>query len=95
MNIIANQSLFDVAMKESGSALTLFDWAVKNNISPTALLVPGAELVKPDSIYTDIDRAAYFKNRQQALATAAVNIDFENAAAGIGYMAIELDFIIS
>lgn len=80
MRTATNQTLFDIAIQESGSVYAVVDWAVKNNVSPTAILVPGTELQKPDSDANyKADVARYFNGRIIATGiteTEEINTDY-------------------
>ncbi|MDR3326900.1 MAG: LysM domain-containing protein [Prevotellaceae bacterium] len=94
MNITAlnNQSLFDIAIQEFGSADAAFDIALANDISITQTLETGRVLQLP----TAIERfnrpiADYYKNRRLSPATAS---DTNNLPTGIGFWTIDINFII-
>ena len=70
ITVLSNQSIIDIAIQESGSALLAFEWAMVNNISITDLLVPGQKLIAPNFKTKDNDIAVYFKSRNQNIATA-------------------------
>jgi hypothetical protein len=94
--VIENQSLFDIAIQESGSVLTAFDWAVANGFSITDDLAPGQKLIAPSSSYRNADVANYFKGKNQMVATGVTKDDLEkiNPTLGIGTMAIGRTFTI-
>lgn len=67
MRTIANQSLLDIAIQADGSVLTVFDWAMANNISITDEIPPGTALTAPDTpALRDKDVANYFAGRYLA-----------------------------
>jgi hypothetical protein len=70
ITVLHNQSLFDIAIQEDGTVLSIIDWAVANDISITALLEPGVTLINPNSQFKDTDIAEYFKTNKQTVATA-------------------------
>lgn len=93
---IENQSLFDVAIQESGSVMAAFDWALKNGNSITDELEPGLQLIPSESDFINTDVARYFKGKRQMIATG-FNIGEGNSIIpqlGIGQMAIRTTFII-
>jgi hypothetical protein len=95
MIVLSNQSLLDIAVQESGSALAGFDWAIANNVSITDDLMPGQKLVSPISIFENEDILKYFKNKSQLIATA-INIEqTQTQNIGIGSMAVGTNFIIA
>ncbi|WP_417366910.1 hypothetical protein [Flavobacterium beibuense] len=96
MIVISNQSILDVAIQESGSVLTAFEWALKNGKSITEILTPGTELNDPLSSLTDVDVKAYFKatNRKLATTLTAEQMAVIVPDEGIGAMIIEDSFIV-
>lgn len=93
---IENQSVFDVAVQESGSVLAAFDWALKNGLSLTDDLEPGQQLISPNSNFINADVAGYFKGKKQMIATG---FNIENGQSiiptlGIGTMRIGTTFIV-
>jgi hypothetical protein len=88
------QSLFDIALQESGSVLAAFDLALKNGKSITDELNVGAELTPCETEFLGISTKEYFLNTKIATNSTfddenIINIDF-----GIGLMEIEETFII-
>lgn len=75
--VIENQTLFDIAIQEDGSALSAFDWAVSNNLSITDILKPGQKLTHPVSKYRNVEVVNYFKDKNQFIATAPQPTDDE------------------
>ncbi|SNA83445.1 hypothetical protein DK150_550083 [Flavobacterium psychrophilum] len=69
ITITKNQSLFDVAIQEFGSALAVVDLAFENNLSVTDLLVPGQKIIITKSDYKDNEVFDYFKNINKKIAT--------------------------
>ena len=93
---IENQSVFDIAVQESGSVLSAFDWALKNGLSLTEDLAPGQKLISPNSDFIDTDVAGYFKGKKQMVATG-FNIEDGQPIIpilGIGTMRIGTTFIV-
>ena len=93
---IENQSLFDVAIQESGSILVAFDWALKNGLSLTEDLAPGQQLISPNSDFINADVAGYFKGKKQMIATGFNIGDGQSMIPelGIGTMVIGSTFIV-
>lgn len=91
------QTLFDIAVQESGSVTTVFDWALKNNKSITGELVTGEILEVPESVYTDPVVTDYFKTTENKPATSitAQNHELIVPDDGIGAMIIGSTFIVS
>lgn len=88
---IENQSVFDVAVQESGSVLAAFDWALKNGLSITDELEPGQNIIAPDSTFKNSDVANYFKGKKQMIATAIKRPPIP-PGLGIGFMRIGINF---
>ncbi|RTY80674.1 hypothetical protein EKL97_10440 [Flavobacterium sp. LS1P28] len=93
---IENQSVFDVAVQESGSVLAAFDWALKNGLSLTDDLEPGQQLISPNSDFFNTDVAGYFKGKKQMIATGFNTADGQSIipTLGIGTMRIGTTFIV-
>lgn len=93
---IENQSVFDVAVQESGSVLAAFDWALKNGLSLTEDLAPGQQLISPSSDFINADVAGYFKGKKQMIATGFNIADGQSIipTLGIGTMRIGTTFIV-
>lgn len=93
--VIENQTVFDIAVQESGSVIAAFDWALKNALSITDELAPGQELLTPVSEFRNNDVANYFKGKNQMVATGFNNtIEDLLPDLGIGSMAIGSTFIV-
>ena len=88
---IENQSLFDVAIQESGSVLAAFDWALKNGLSLTEDLVPGQKLTTPNSNFNHSEVAEYFKRKNIKVATA-IKKELVPPGLGIEYMRVGINF---
>lgn len=92
MKVLANQTLFDIALQEFGDARAVFDLAVKNNRNVTEDLTAGQTLNSElSTLNSNLDILTFYKNRNIQPAT------FINAAElldGIDYMQIQNDFLI-
>lgn len=97
MVIIANQSLFDIAVQEDGNVLAVFDWALKNGRSVTDILTPAEVLLPPPTVYKNVEVTGYFVGRRQRVATALSALEFQliTPAEGIGAMIIEETFEVT
>jgi hypothetical protein len=94
--VIENQSLLDISIEKNGNVLTLFDLALKNNLSITDDLYPGQKL---NEVTTSVDNnnvKNYFIGKKQKVATSvsADLMEILNPQLGIGKMAIGSTFII-
>jgi hypothetical protein len=83
-----NQSLPDLSLQESGTLEGVFDLAVANNLSITDALEPGAELATAEPLNRKV--YSYYTARNLHPATGTVDLP-----GGIGYMGIEIDFMIN
>jgi hypothetical protein len=94
--VLDNQDLLDVAVEYCGSADAAYDIALLNDLTVTDDLTPGIELKLPSVVNKKI--ASYYKTKGLEPATG-ITMNSENplpvSLEGIGYWAIETDFIIS
>lgn len=75
--VLENQSLFDIAIQECGSAEAAYDIAKLNGLSVTDELTPGQELNIPTPENRNI--ASYYRQRNIKPATAStINYQSEN-----------------
>lgn len=91
--VIESQSLFDIAVQESGSFLAAFELAVLNNISITDTLTPGQIIETKAPLNKEV--YDYFKSRQLQVATALKQSQEQTQQRGIGFMRIGVDFKVS
>jgi len=95
MTVLHNQSLFDIAVQEDGSALTTFEWALANGLSITDDLNPGQSLVAANSVFKNNDVADYFKGKKQMIASGFNGVGNDIIPElGIGSMTIGTTFIV-
>jgi capsid protein len=96
IRVIENQSLFDIAIQESGSVLAAFDLALTNGLSITDDLAPGQKLIASNSEFSNNEVANYFKGKNLMVATGYIIDDGEVILPklGIGTMAIGSTFIV-
>lgn len=94
---INSQSLFDIANEVFGNVDAAFAFALSNGMSVTQEIAPGTELEQPEDLtFKNIDQANYFKKKHLATAVALpLAGDISPILGGIGYMGIEIDFIVS
>lgn len=86
------QNLMDLAIQHLGDQSGVFDLAMKNDVSMTDPVAPGTKLDLPDVIDNQV--TGYFAEKQ--LFPATNNAESEIlTVGGIGYMGIEIDFIVS
>ena len=94
--ILYNQSLLDIAVQSNGTALSVFEIAIKNGISITDELVPGQNIALFESEIIDREIVDYFAAKKMTVATNYNGTEEENiiSDAGIGSMVIEATFIV-
>lgn len=86
------QSLLDMQLIASGSLEGLIDLCRLNDLPPTAELQDGQELTVGD--VTDTRTARLYALRGISPATAIEEVE-GIIMGGIGYMAVQVDFIVS
>jgi hypothetical protein len=86
------QTLFDIAVQAMGDADAAYELARLNDISVTEELESGQQLLMPDEA-TDESTVGEFKTKKWCPATADQEQDV--IPGGIGFMGIEIDFIVS
>jgi hypothetical protein len=90
ITILEGQSLPDIAIQESGSIEAVFDLAVKNGISITDKLQAGLNINNVNPLNQGI--VAYYRAKNIRPATWMAQNQIHT---GIGYMGIDVNFIIS
>jgi hypothetical protein len=94
ITVLNNQSLFDIAIQEFGSAEAAFDIALANNLSVTDELSAGQVLKLGKTDFQNRQIADYYRNRGLKPATAAPAEIFV-VPEGIGVWAVGINFIVS
>ncbi len=93
--VLNQQSLFDIAVQTAGSAEAAFDLALENDLSLTDNLEVGEPIVEQGN-WSNRRVAEYYAAKGLKPATAATDEQFnEILGEGIGFMGIEIDFIVS
>jgi len=96
--VLNNQSLFDLAVQEFGSAESAMEIALLNDLSITDRLVPGQELELPKiSVFENKENVNYYSKNNITPATSESIEGTEeiiNVLDGIDYMIIEDTFIV-
>lgn len=98
MEVIAKvrQSLLDIALQETGNADNALQIAIANNIAATHKLIAGDVLNIPNGIEKNMDVLEVYREKRVSPATApTTQQEAINPSGGIGYMGIEIDFIVS
>lgn len=91
INSTQGQWLGDVAIKHAGAIEALFELAVKNNLSPTESLQAGL-LLSPGEI---VDRRVINYFDRNGLTPASSDTGAARLVGrGIGFMTVNIDFII-
>ena len=93
--VIEGQSILDIAIAKCGSAEAAFEIALLNEISITEKLIPGQTLELPAVVKKDV--VEYYQSKGINPATNITSDEFNSTIGGdgIGYWAIENDFIVS
>lgn len=93
--IHSRQSLLDIAIQECGSFEAAYELAGRNGLAVTDDLEPGTELEFIQEDVTKKQVVAHLAARRIKPATAASELDTSIAPyGGIGFMGIEIDFIV-
>lgn len=88
----SNQTLFDFALIFSGGIESVFEIAFNNGLNPGEILELGQKINDPGIIVNQDFQSYYYKN---GLRPATGDMLQENITSeGIGFMGIEVDFII-
>ena len=85
------QWLGDIAVREAGSIEALVEMAIKNDISITDKMTVGSFWQKPSSANKRVMNYYNINNIYPATATEPDGKNF----GGIGYMAVDITFLIS
>ena len=94
--VTSRQSLFDIALQHCGIMEAAFDIAQANGISLTDDLTTGQTLTLPEP--TDTSMVQHYTTNNIQPATAITNSEINDLLAigeGIGFWAIEYDFVVS
>lgn len=94
VKVLRGQTLYDIAVQWLGDAQAATAIANTNGLSITAELEAGTELVLPAGSAYYEPAAAHFLESAQKPASAESG-DSAYLLGGIGYMGIEINFIVS
>jgi hypothetical protein len=86
--VIAEQSLFDIAILVGGSIESVFDIAMQNNLSITGEMSAGQTVATSQIEGNQI--TDYYRVKGIMPTTGSVDLP-----GGIGYMGVEIDFAVS
>jgi len=89
--VLDRQSLFDIAIQESGSTSAAFDLALENDLSLTDNLEVGEPVVAVETQNKPV--SDYYNSKRLKPATGMT--DEQTHIGGINFMGIEIDFIVS
>lgn len=97
VTVINNQSLFDLSVQLTGTALNALELAQANNKVPSVNLIAGEELIVPNTLVTEDDILRYYQANTLLPASALTqqNQDTITGCEGIGCWAIGIDFKVS
>ena len=96
ITVTSRQSVLDIALQHCGSLEAAFDIAQSNGISLTDDLTTGQSMSVPEP--TDTAMAQHYGVNNLQPATAVSNAEINDLLAvgeGIGFWAIEYDFVVS
>lgn len=88
----ANQTPLDIAMQKCGSIEKVMELAALNNISPTADLISGQEILHPDAAVMVV--SDYFR-KYGIYPASATTLVTDIKQGGIEFWSVEFDFITS
>ncbi len=88
-----DQSLFDIALQETGSIETVFDMAMANGIGITDELTTGTVLQVAGTVINKVKN--YYTANDIFPASTFTNADRLLSLEGIEYWGIEIDFNVS
>lgn len=91
--VLYNQNLFDIAIQQNGNALTIFELALLNGLSPTDDITPEQKIEVAKSSLMAPEIVDYFINRKKIIATGSIN-SLNIRRKGIGSMIVGNDFIV-
>lgn len=93
--VLNNQSLFDLAIRYSGTTEAAFKIALANDLSIDSTLIAGSEVIIPEVMRKDV--VSYFnsKNHQPATAWNEQDTEITPALEGISHWAIHVDFVVT
>ena len=97
VTILNNQSLFDLSIQLTGTALNALEIAKANNIVPSVNLIAGEELIVPNTLVNEDDILRYYQANTLLPASALTQQDQDTITGceGIGCWAIGIDFKVS
>lgn len=95
VTVLRNQSLFDIAIRETGSASTVFDLVQQNDVGLTDGLLPSTSVDVPDKDYGFKAVVDFFRANPIFPATAIDDLQLPDQQSGIGFMAVALTFKIN
>jgi hypothetical protein len=89
-----NQNIYDLAIQEFGTIEGVFNLVKNNNISLSTTVEAGSALNAEGEVLEKLIYN-YFQARTKPATGNMLIVDSEPVQTGIGYMAIEIDFIVS
>lgn len=91
ITVLHNQTFQDVAIQYTGSVFNAFSIASANGLSISELLVPGSQIVIPETIEITSDIANYYNSKSIQPATAYSETEFIERR-GIGWFKVGQNF---
>lgn len=93
VGVLQGQSLYDLAIQETGTVESVFELALKNNMSVTDTLPLDIPFEIPSEIAKEKKIVSYYKALN--LKPATENKGSLGVAIGINFWTIEVDFTVS
>ncbi|MDD3685927.1 MAG: hypothetical protein PHE56_04080 [Bacteroidales bacterium] len=96
MNTLSGQTLLDISVQETGTVESVFDIAIKNDLSITDDIEAGYDLFVDQIVDNAIVVDYRAENRKPSSDISLESINsIIGSGEGIGYMQIGYDFIVS
>ena len=95
VTVNSRQTLFDIVIQVCGGLENVFSIALRNGLSITGDLYAGQQIEITPGDISQKRVASYLAARNIRPATALTSASESISPGGIGYMAIEIDFIVS
>lgn len=95
VQVLAGQTLIDIALQELGDCERLFELAKMNNVNTTDDLEAGSLVFVPDWSLDKKELVKLFSNPMNKPASSRTTLSIPTGPEGIDYWGIEIDFVVS
>jgi hypothetical protein len=97
VKVLNNQSLFDIAIAQTGQVYTAVAIAIANNLALSAELTIGMEIIIPQDLENDNQILGFYKRKEVIPGTSLSSntIDMIEGCQGIGCWMVETNFTIN